>query len=87
MLGAKERGICSSLRSLSHPLLMAALLLWPLILIYRNGLVISLPAFAGYYWTTLSLTSIEAWFLRALPHAFPVLNLLIATLVILREQL
>lgn len=59
MLGAKENGICSSLRSLSHPLLMAAFLLGPIILIYRNDLVPSLSALAGHYRTALSWVSIE----------------------------
>jgi hypothetical protein len=78
MLDAKENGFV--LRSLSHPLLMAPLLLWPLILIHRKGLVPSLPAFAGLYWTALSLTSIEVWFFRVLPRALPVLSRIVATL-------
>lgn len=86
MVGTNEKGIRSTLRSLVHPLLMADLLLWPLI-IYRNDLVASLPALAGHYWTVLSWFPIEDWPLRVLPPALPVLGLIVATLVILREQL
>ena len=87
MHGAKEKGIGSVLLSLIHPLLIAALLLWFAILIYRNDLVPSLSTLAGHYWTVLSWFSIEDWLLRVLPLALPVLGLMLATLVILREQL
>jgi hypothetical protein len=87
MVGAKEKRMCSVLRSLVHPLLIAVLLLWPPILIYRSGLVPSLPVIAGHYWNTHSLISIEDWFLRVLPSALPVLGLIAVTLMILREQI
>ena len=87
MHGAKEKGIGSVLISLVHPLLIAALLLWFAILIYRNDLVPFLSILAGHYWTVLSWFSIEDWLLRVLPPALPVLGLIVATLVILREQL
>lgn len=87
MLDAKEKGNGSVLLSLVHPLLIAALLLWFPILIYRNDLVPSLSTLAGHYWTVLSCFSIEDWLLRVLPPALPVLGLIVATLVILREQL
>ena len=87
MRGAKEKGIGSVLLSLVHPLLIAAPFLWFPILIYRNDLVPSLSTLAGHYWTVLSWFSIEDWFLRVLPPALPVLGLIVATLVILREQL
>ena len=87
MHGAKEKGIGSVLLSLVHPLLIAALLLWFPILIYWNDLVPSLSTLAGHYRTVLSWFSIGAWLLRVLPSALPVLGLIVATLVILREQL
>jgi hypothetical protein len=85
---AKEKGIGSVHLSPVHPLLIAAPLLWfPILFIYRNDLVPPLSTLAGHYWTVLSWFPIEDWLLRVLPPALPVLDLIVATLVILREQL
>ena len=66
---------------------MAALLLWPIILIYKDAIRTALPILVGCFGATFSLTSIEEWCLHVLPSLLPVLGLIVITLVVLKEQL
>jgi hypothetical protein len=87
MLERNGKEVHSVRKSLVHLCLIAAPLLWPLILIYKDTIRPSLPSLAGRYWAALSLASIERWCFRVFPSALPVLGLIVATLVILREQM
>jgi len=87
MLETKGNAVHSARQSLIHFFLMAVLLVWPLILIYKDGIFASFPILVGCYGAAFSLTSIEDWCLHVLPTLLPVLGLIVITLVILKEQL
>ncbi len=75
----------SSPRPCLFNLLTAALVLWPVALLYRNTFSVSPLSLVEQVVTALSLTPIGDWCLRVLPIALPVLSLILITQAFLRN--
>lgn len=75
----------SSLRPGLYNLLTAALVLWPVALLYRNTFSVSPLSLVEQVAVALPFTPIGDWCLRVLPIALPVLSLILITLAFLRN--
>jgi hypothetical protein len=83
----ENHGSSSALRSRVFTVLTAALVLWPVDLIFKDSFSASPLTLVIRFVVTFPLSAFGEWCLRVLPSALPVLGLIVAALVILREQL
>lgn len=81
----EKHGFGTSLRPGLFNLLTAALVLWPVALLYRNTFSVSPLSLVEQVVAALPLTPIGDWCLRVLPIALPVLSLILITLAFLRN--
>ncbi len=73
-------------RSLLRFLLIAPLLLWPPILIYKDGILAFLPILAGCYGAAFSLVPVEDWRTGLLPFTLGLLGIVVIAFLV-REGL
>jgi hypothetical protein len=83
----ENHGSSSALRSRVFTVLTAALVLWPVDLIFKDSFSDFPLTLVSRFVVTFPLSAFGEWCFRVLPSALPVLGLIVATLVILREHL
>ena len=80
-----EKKIPSAPQPFIHFLLQAGLILWSLIIIYRDGIRTPLPILVGCSVAVFSMTPRQSWRSHALPFALALLALIVATFVVVQD--
>ena len=80
-----EQNIPSAPQPFIHFFLQAGLILWSLIFIYTDGTRTPLPILVGCSVAVFSMAPRQSWRSHALPFAFALLGLIVATFVVVQE--